>query len=269
MARTTAWAARCRGVARPTGQALFGIVQGGIDTARRLRHVAEISPLDFDGHALGGLVGRRADRRDVPRARRGRAHAAGRPAALPDGRRHAGRPRARHRRRRRHVRLRDADPQRAQRLPVHVRAARSPSRTRSTGRTRRRSTPSARARPAGRTRAPTCDTFTMAKEILYAGSQPCTTSRSTPATCAGCAIASWPTGRACLTPSRPVLRNPTTFRVRDPGDPCRPATDPHDAPDVRGLLLHPDPSAGEEAEGARRRCSASSARVTRSSPAAA
>jgi len=71
LARTTAWAKRCRLAlsagreagaqgsmtrGRATGQALFGIVQGGIDTARRLRHMAEIVPLDFDGHALGGLA---------------------------------------------------------------------------------------------------------------------------------------------------------------------------------------------------------------------
>jgi queuine tRNA-ribosyltransferase len=56
LARTTAWAARCRAVERAPGQALFGIVQGGIDTARRLRHAAEITRLDFDGHALGGLA---------------------------------------------------------------------------------------------------------------------------------------------------------------------------------------------------------------------
>jgi len=35
---------------------VFGIVQGGIDTARRLRHMKEITALDFDGHALGGLA---------------------------------------------------------------------------------------------------------------------------------------------------------------------------------------------------------------------
>ncbi|HEV7556679.1 MAG TPA: tRNA guanosine(34) transglycosylase Tgt, partial [Kofleriaceae bacterium] len=56
LARTTAWAKRCRVAPRATGQALFGIVQGGIDTARRLRHMAEITALDFDGHALGGLA---------------------------------------------------------------------------------------------------------------------------------------------------------------------------------------------------------------------
>ncbi len=56
LARTTAWAARCRRAERAEGQALFGIVQGGIDTSRRLRHMAEITPLDFDGHALGGLA---------------------------------------------------------------------------------------------------------------------------------------------------------------------------------------------------------------------
>ena len=56
LARTTRWAARCRVVERKAGQALFGIVQGGIDTARRLRHAREITKLDFDGHALGGLA---------------------------------------------------------------------------------------------------------------------------------------------------------------------------------------------------------------------
>jgi len=56
LARTTAWAARCRRAERAEGQALFGIVQGGIDPQRRLRHMAEITPLDFDGHALGGLA---------------------------------------------------------------------------------------------------------------------------------------------------------------------------------------------------------------------
>jgi len=56
LARTTAWAARCRVAPRASGQALFGIVQGGVDTERRLRHMAEITALDFDGHALGGLA---------------------------------------------------------------------------------------------------------------------------------------------------------------------------------------------------------------------
>ena len=56
LARTTAWAARCRAAPRAPGQALFGIVQGGIDTLRRARHAAAITQLDFDGHALGGLA---------------------------------------------------------------------------------------------------------------------------------------------------------------------------------------------------------------------
>jgi queuine tRNA-ribosyltransferase len=56
LARTTAWAARCRVAPRADGQALFGIVQGGVDQARRLRHMAEVTALDFDGHALGGLA---------------------------------------------------------------------------------------------------------------------------------------------------------------------------------------------------------------------
>jgi queuine tRNA-ribosyltransferase len=56
LARTTAWAKRCRAAPRAAGQALFGIVQGGVDLERRRRHLAELRPLDFDGHALGGLA---------------------------------------------------------------------------------------------------------------------------------------------------------------------------------------------------------------------
>lgn len=54
--RTTAWAARSLRAPHAPGQAVFGIVQGGTDTERRLRHLSEISSLDFDGYALGGLA---------------------------------------------------------------------------------------------------------------------------------------------------------------------------------------------------------------------
>jgi len=55
IARTTAWAHRCLAVARPAGQALFGIVQGGIDLDRRHAHRAVLAELPFDGLAIGGL----------------------------------------------------------------------------------------------------------------------------------------------------------------------------------------------------------------------
>ncbi|HTM21732.1 MAG TPA: tRNA guanosine(34) transglycosylase Tgt [Kofleriaceae bacterium] len=55
MARTTAWAARCARAERAPGQALFGIVQGGVDVDRRRRHLDQLAPMDFDGYALGGL----------------------------------------------------------------------------------------------------------------------------------------------------------------------------------------------------------------------
>jgi queuine tRNA-ribosyltransferase len=73
MRRTTAWAARCAAVRRPAGQALFGIVQGGVDLDRRHRHLAELTPLGFDGHAIGGLsVGEAID--DMYRILDGFAH---------------------------------------------------------------------------------------------------------------------------------------------------------------------------------------------------
>jgi queuine tRNA-ribosyltransferase len=56
VARTSAWARRCRdahpGVDR---QALFGIVQGGLDPELRARSAAEIAAIGFDGYAVGGL----------------------------------------------------------------------------------------------------------------------------------------------------------------------------------------------------------------------
>ena len=62
IARTTAWAQRCLAAPRAPGQALFGIVQGGIAPALRRRHLDEIAALDFDGLALGGLsVGETVD----------------------------------------------------------------------------------------------------------------------------------------------------------------------------------------------------------------
>src|SRR4051812_28183029 len=54
--RTTAWAKRSLAAPHAPGQAVFGIVQGGVDLERRKRHMAEITALGFDGHALGGLA---------------------------------------------------------------------------------------------------------------------------------------------------------------------------------------------------------------------
>lgn len=59
--RTTRWAMRCL-ESRRAGQALFGIVQGGTNTAIRRRHVAALADLPLDGLALGGFsVGEPAD----------------------------------------------------------------------------------------------------------------------------------------------------------------------------------------------------------------
>jgi queuine tRNA-ribosyltransferase len=55
MDRTTRWARRCAAVPPTPGQLRFGIVQGGVDAALRLAHLAELAPLPFDGLALGGL----------------------------------------------------------------------------------------------------------------------------------------------------------------------------------------------------------------------
>jgi queuine tRNA-ribosyltransferase len=53
--RTTLWATRQKQAPRAAGQLLFGIAQGGLDRDLRRRSAEEISALDLDGNAIGGL----------------------------------------------------------------------------------------------------------------------------------------------------------------------------------------------------------------------
>lgn len=53
--RTGVWAARCQAARRRSDQALFGIVQGGLDGDLRVSSARELVALEFDGYAVGGL----------------------------------------------------------------------------------------------------------------------------------------------------------------------------------------------------------------------
>jgi queuine tRNA-ribosyltransferase len=53
--RTTLWAARCQASRRRADQALFGIVQGGLDPELRTISARDLVKLQFDGYAVGGL----------------------------------------------------------------------------------------------------------------------------------------------------------------------------------------------------------------------
>ncbi len=55
LARTTAWAKRCKISHRKEEQALFGIIQGSIYPFLRKRSVEEIAGLNFPGYSLGGF----------------------------------------------------------------------------------------------------------------------------------------------------------------------------------------------------------------------
>jgi queuine tRNA-ribosyltransferase len=55
MERSVRWAGRCRDAARRSDQALFGIVQGGLDAALRVACARQLRALDFAGYAVGGL----------------------------------------------------------------------------------------------------------------------------------------------------------------------------------------------------------------------
>ncbi len=125
------WAQRSKAAFGATeGRALFGIVQGGDDAALRLESAAGLTAIGFDGYAIGGTRGRRTAGDDAGDARCDRAGAAGRCAALPDGRRHAGRHRPVGGARHRHVRLRAADARRPPRRCLHpLRQGQSQERT--------------------------------------------------------------------------------------------------------------------------------------------
>ncbi|MEP1126174.1 MAG: tRNA guanosine(34) transglycosylase Tgt [Ilumatobacter sp.] len=53
--RTHAWAARAKAAHTSDGQALFGIVQGGISEAMRTESAQRIAEIGFDGYGIGGL----------------------------------------------------------------------------------------------------------------------------------------------------------------------------------------------------------------------
>lgn len=56
-ARTHRWAARCLEAHRRPDQALFGIIQGGLEEDLRRESTAAIAELPFDGICIGGLAG--------------------------------------------------------------------------------------------------------------------------------------------------------------------------------------------------------------------
>ncbi len=53
--RTTLWAARCQASRHRADQALFGIVQGGLEPELRVASARDLVKLEFDGYAVGGL----------------------------------------------------------------------------------------------------------------------------------------------------------------------------------------------------------------------
>ncbi len=53
--RTLRWAKRCAAAKKETGQALFGIVQGGMYPELRKHSAEALIDIGFDGYALGGL----------------------------------------------------------------------------------------------------------------------------------------------------------------------------------------------------------------------
>ena len=175
---TTRWASRQREAPRAPGQLLFGIAQGGSDRELRARSIEEIVELGFDGYALGGLSVGEPRPRDARRGRLGGAAAAGRAAALLHGdRRSRGHPRG-DRARDRHVRLRAADADRADRHGADLGRPPQPPERAASRATRGRSTSAAAARPARASRAPTSATSSTSRSCSGCGCSACTTCAS-------------------------------------------------------------------------------------------
>jgi queuine tRNA-ribosyltransferase len=66
MERTLRWAERCRQAQTRTDQALFGIVQGGVDLDLRAKSASQTAALGFSGFGIGGLsVGESDDERNL------------------------------------------------------------------------------------------------------------------------------------------------------------------------------------------------------------
>lgn len=66
MRRTLRWAERCLEASKRDDQALFGIVQGGVDLDLRAESARATAALGFDGYAIGGLsVGEEVDERNA------------------------------------------------------------------------------------------------------------------------------------------------------------------------------------------------------------
>jgi queuine tRNA-ribosyltransferase len=55
MRRSVRWAERCRAAAKRPDQALFAIVQGGLDRELRAESADRLAAMDFAGYAIGGL----------------------------------------------------------------------------------------------------------------------------------------------------------------------------------------------------------------------
>ena len=94
------------------GYALFGIVQGGDDIGLRRQSAVKLVDIGFDGYAIGGLAVGEPQEVMLKVVEETTPALPARAPALPDGRRHAARHAGSGRPRHRHVRLRDADPQR-------------------------------------------------------------------------------------------------------------------------------------------------------------
>ena len=179
VARTTRWARLCRGRAGRAGTASLRHRAG-----RRPRGPPARAPRGHRRHAVRRPRARRARRRRGARGhvrghRRRRARDARRSPALPDGRRDARGHLDGDRRRRRHVRLRDADAQRAQRPAVRPRRAHQHRQRAVPGRRANPSRRAARASAARRTAAATCRTCSARRSCCTTGWRASTISSTT------------------------------------------------------------------------------------------
>ena len=164
MERSMRWAKRSRaafdaGGAHAEGAAIFGIQQGALDEGLRKASADALIDIGFDGYAVGGLAVGEGQAAMFGCLDFAPGQLPADKTALPDGGRQTRRHRRRGRTRDRHVRLRDADPQRAHRPGLHTRRPDQHPQRPASPRMRRPSTPIAPARSAANGAAPICITW--------------------------------------------------------------------------------------------------------------
>ena len=150
----------------PSGHHVFAIAQGSTYDDLRREAAEALAALDFSGYAVGGVSVGEPEPEMLKQVAATTPYPPGGQAALHDGPRDAAADPEDDRARRGHVRLRAADPRRAQRARVHARRADQPAEREVPRGPGARSSRAWTTTPAAISPGPTCATWSSPGEML-------------------------------------------------------------------------------------------------------